>query len=616
MKCSVTLIDLSIDYLHNIMMAIFSERQPLRTVCFVFVLIALSLVVYGPSTDYPFHYDDLHSIVENPHIRSLDNIPAFFYRPDFFSADARGAMYRPLLLVSYSLNYALDEYAVQFYHWFNICLHLCNSLLLFALVRLLHPAGALSYIASALFFLHPVNVEAAVYISSRSESLCAFFSLAASYAHIRSWHRKGSSKMWHAVGLFCFVLALLSKSVAVVLPAILFLFAVGRKKERSRWLEIGKWVGPQVALSVVYILVVRHAIGTALVDSPARDLGVHWATQCKALIYYIQLLVLPSFLSVEHPFRVASGWGEFAVVASVALAALYFLGGYKAHKRYGNYVLFWLAWSFFWLLPTLFLPLNVLVNEHRLYLPSMAAAVGLAWPLVALGERVKTKGLVVGVVLIAGFAALCMGRVEDWRSEETLWSAALAKIPYMPRPHLYMGNVHKKAGRNAEALQWYDRALKVYPEILSGGDLVSIYNNTGATYLAMGRNREAIEAYRLALEIDPQYEKSRSSFDALLALEEVERNPEADRLYRLGLVALVRGQLDKAVELLERSLVIQIREDAYIGLAQAHERRGDLQQVKVAYEALLAVAPDAKTSELARRRLLEIAAQGDRSDRP
>jgi tetratricopeptide (TPR) repeat protein len=132
----------------------------------------------------------------------------------------------------------------------------------------------------------------------------------------------------------------------------------------------------------------------------------------------------------------------------------------------------------------------------------------------------------------------------------------------------------------------------------------------------MGRNREAIEAYRLALEVDPQYEKSRSSLDALLALEEVGRNPEADRLYRRGLVALVRGELDGAVSLLERSLVVQVSVAAYMGLAQAHERRGDMQQVKVAYEALLAVAPDAKTSELARRRLLEIATQGDGSDKP
>jgi Tfp pilus assembly protein PilF len=584
-----------------------------RVVLFALCLCALSLVVYGPSADYPFHYDDLHSIVENHHIRSLDNIPAFFYRPDFFSADARGAMYRPLLLVSYSLNYALDEYAVQFYHWFNICLHLCNSLLLFALVRLLHPVGALSYIASAIFFLHPVNVEAAVYISSRSESLCAFFSLAASYAHIRSWQRRENATVWYTVGICFFVLALLSKSIAVVLPSILFWSAGGREEQQWRWLAMGKRVAPHVALAALYILVVRQAIGTALVEAPVRDLGLHWATQCKALIYYAHLLVLPSFLSVEHPFRVAVGWGEFAVVASVVLVAFCF---WLAYKKRGTHFQFWLAWSLLWLLPTLLLPLNVLVNEHRLYLPSMAVAVGLAWSLVAFGSRVRGQGLVGVIVLVMGFGALCMDRVGDWRSGEVLWSAALAKAAYMPRPHLYMGNTHKGAGRNAEALQWYDRALKVYPEILSGGDLVSIYNNFGATYLAMGRNREAIEAYRLALEVDPQYEKSRSSLDALLALEEVGRNPEADRLYRRGLVALVRGELDGAVSLLERSLVVQVSVAAYMGLAQAHERRGDMQQVKVAYEALLAVAPDAKTSELARRRLLEIATQGDGSDKP
>ena len=77
----------------------------------------LVFLVYSSGVSHPFHYDDLHSIRDNPHLRSVENIPQFFYRTDFFSADPRGRMYRPLVLVSYAFNYGLDKLQVESYHW-------------------------------------------------------------------------------------------------------------------------------------------------------------------------------------------------------------------------------------------------------------------------------------------------------------------------------------------------------------------------------------------------------------------------------------------------------------------------------------------------------------------
>ena len=62
--------------------------------------------VYANSMAGSFHYDDFHSLVLNPHIRSLEKLPGFFVDPGLFSVDAEKSMYRPLLLVSYALNYA------------------------------------------------------------------------------------------------------------------------------------------------------------------------------------------------------------------------------------------------------------------------------------------------------------------------------------------------------------------------------------------------------------------------------------------------------------------------------------------------------------------------------
>ena len=64
-----------------------------------------------------FHYDDGHSLLENPHIRTLANIPHFFTDPTQFSEDPGRAMYRPLVLLVHAVNFAFFEYEPQtWYH--------------------------------------------------------------------------------------------------------------------------------------------------------------------------------------------------------------------------------------------------------------------------------------------------------------------------------------------------------------------------------------------------------------------------------------------------------------------------------------------------------------------
>ena len=103
------------------------------------ILVCLMLL-YAPAVDNSFQYDDRHSIVENPHLRALNNWPAFFVDPTLFSRDADKAMYRPLVLLSLALNYAWSGYEPHSYHWFNIGIHaLCSLLLWGILLRLGRP---------------------------------------------------------------------------------------------------------------------------------------------------------------------------------------------------------------------------------------------------------------------------------------------------------------------------------------------------------------------------------------------------------------------------------------------------------------------------------------------
>ena len=73
-----------------------------------FVLAVIVGALYANSMHGSFHYDDFHSIVDNPHIRDLRNSGSFFVDLRMFSNDAAKAMYRPLLLLPMPSTISLE----------------------------------------------------------------------------------------------------------------------------------------------------------------------------------------------------------------------------------------------------------------------------------------------------------------------------------------------------------------------------------------------------------------------------------------------------------------------------------------------------------------------------
>ncbi|MBI2504362.1 MAG: tetratricopeptide repeat protein [Candidatus Latescibacteria bacterium] len=557
----------------------------------------LVFVVYAGSLDNAFQYDDIHSIVENSHLRALGNIPAFFYQPEMFSADPRNAMYRPLVLVSYALNHALSGYEVWSYHLFNLGVHLGASWLLWALVCQLGGTRLEALLAGLLFALHPLASEPVNYISSRSESLCAFFFLLAFLGYVRGGRR------WLGVSLGAFAGALLAKSVGLALLLVLLLYDFLFKRGEVNWERIRRRHSLFWLAGLAYLAGIWGAIDTAVVSHPVRSMAVQYLTQVKAALYYLKLLWMPQGLSVEHQFSLAG-----SLVDGPVLAALLCLGtaGALLLQRNAKETLFWAAWAGLTLLPSSAVPLNVLVNEHRLYLPAAAFAVLLSRVLVGLVARRGRVGGILVAVWLGSYGGLSWQRTQVWQSPEALWQDALRKGPHMPRPHLYVGDCHQQAGRHEEALREYALVRTVYPALLSAGDQLVSYNNQGTAYLALGRHAEAVESYRRALAIDPTYAKAREALDALVALQEQEWDPTAHALHKKGLMMLIENRLGEAVPALEESLRRQPRLETYLALGMAWEKKGDAEKARWAYTSLRTLAPGSSFARTAEEKLKQL----------
>ena len=117
------------------------------------------------------------------------------------------------------------------------------------------------------------------------------------------------------------------------------------------------------------------------------------------------------------------------------------------------------------------MPLNVLVNEHRLYLPVALLSSGLVLWWRGVGPA-RGQMLLCGVFLLV-LGGLAHQRNPVWKDELSLWEDAVRKAPGMYRSHMHLGNALEQQGRFQEALVSFQRAAWQAPEV------VEVHYNAG-----------------------------------------------------------------------------------------------------------------------------------------
>ncbi len=544
-------------------------------------------LVYGQALGGGFHYDDFHSLVFNPHLRDLGNIGAFFTEPGLFSVDPNKAMYRPLVLVSYALNYAWGQYSPAGYLFVNISIHLTNVLLVWSIGRRLGLSENGSLWAAVLFCFHPLVGEPINYVSSRSESLAVAGQLAAFYFYLQTGRRWWPWLSWGA--LLC---ALLAKSIAAVLPAVLLAYevlwrgqSVSWRRHAPYWVITGAYIG---------VISANRFLGTSLSNAP-RGLYEQLLTQGKALVYYAYLLAEPVHLSVEHPFSVSNRMGVEPLLALGAVVSLVVVALVQGDRR----LRFFLCWGGLSLLPTVLVPLNVLVNEHRLYMlvAVMSIALGMGWER---WERPVRWSLCVWVI-VAGM--LSHQRIAVWRDELSLWQDAAHKGPHMVRPQVFLGNAWRAAGDYPAARAAYERALELDPHHRSARtNLANVYLEAAGGDQAQAPLllERAERHYRQVLDSDPSYREALTNLGSLYMLRgewtradgvlsaAIEQHPYyADGYFNLGLVRVELGDSAAAVALFKRALALDEGAEIWYELANAHARLDQLDAAAAAYRQAL-----------------------------
>ena len=571
-------------------------------------IVVIAGLCYLNSFQGSFHYDDYHSIRDNPSIRMLANATDFFTDPSMFSVDTDKSMYRPLLLLTYALNHAVGEYAVFGYHLVNIVLHACCALLCWGASWLLFAGmperGRMAALAGLLFAAYPLAAEPVNYISGRSDLLSTLFYLAAFVLHLR-WRQQGilgaaRSPRWYAFGaasLLCFAAGLLAKSTVITLPAVLiladWLILTGPGQRRRALATVIPYHAGYWVVAVAYVVLLRSTdFLQRSLSSPVREWGTQLLTQIKVPAYYLKLIVFPVGLNVEHQFSESSSIAAPAVWLAGLLVLSIAVVGWVVRCR--RVAVFPVVWAIIVILPVSVMPLNVLVNERRLYLVLVAFAWSVA---LLLGSRLRR-------LFYVWIAVLCLSvlqRNEVWATETSLWEDAAAKAPRMYRVQTNLGKALQLEGRDAEAMAAYHRAIDIDPR---HGDA---YNNIGILHHRQGRVEEAIAWYLRAVERYPDYEEiyqnladaysdlgdrgeARAWYEKALSIDERRGSVWAnygELLFQLGDLTAAERAATRAIDLLPGQA------EPYNNLGNVHAERGEYAAALAMYEKALSLEPAA-----------------------
>lgn len=329
--------------------------------------------VYANTFFNAFQFDDFPAILRRPWIKGIEQIPTFIF----------SWKERPFHLLTLNLNYEWTRFNVWSYHVVNIAAHMAVIWTLFYfLTQTINRMDSglkyrsLPFTAALVMAVHPLNVEAVTYISSRSAVFATLFYLLTLLFFFQ--------KRYFWAGISCF-LGFMTKPILVSLPIMGLLYRYFFiSKENFRLLF---WI---TVLVMIVAMVSKIVISGFNVGPVAQRYtpSEYLLNQLNVIpMEYFRKMIFPINLNVDPFFVDRQGWTWLGSYLGPALIFLWVTIAFFIHKITGNpFIVFGMLWAFITLLPTSSIfPLLDLVAEHRTYIAMPGFCMALAGFLTEIG---------------------------------------------------------------------------------------------------------------------------------------------------------------------------------------------------------------------------------------
>ncbi len=617
-----------------------AARSPHPALAALLVLVVV-VAAWSGSFSAPFELDDHNSIIDNATILHLWP-PAWLQPPATAGETVSG---RPVLNLSFAIDYALGGLDVRGYHITNLLIHVSAALLLFGIVRrtLFRLAGPTrsdwpAIVVALLWAVHPLQTEAVTYVVQRAESLAGCFLLLTLYAFIRSTESRPDRVRWAMLSVGACLLGVGTKETAAVAPIIVLLYdrafisaslaGAWRAHRRAHLSLMATW------LVLAVLVVANHGRGGSAGLQASIGPWNYALTQCEALVRYLGLALWPVHQVFDYGVPTAPGVTAVLPQALLLLAFAVATGWALARNRPAGFVG---AWGFLALAPSSsFVPVATqTIAEHRMYV-ALASIVVLAVAAARKLLRLVPAGWlppILATVAIGSLGAATFARNQVYRSELALWTDTAARRPDNPRAHHNLGLALLAAGQLDAAAAEFHRAIALRPNhafahFQLGGILlrkrawpeavaefeaalsadphyVAARVNLGNALAQLGRKEDAVKHYRAALADDPEAQDARTNLAGLLIdqglLDEAEKllhevlaaAPNlAQARYHLGILLDKRGQAADAEQ--QFRVAVKLKPtfaDAQLALGNALAAREDEAGATACYREAMRLDP-------------------------
>ena len=566
-----------------------------------FVLLGLMLfLTYSNTFDVPFVLDDYNNILTNQEVHAQYPHLSTLAEP-FVSFFEDGHPNRPLAMTTFAVNWYLGKDNPFGYHAVNIAIHILTAYFLFLTLLALFDTPRLadlysrkqvmfiSLLASALWAVNPIQVQAVTYIVQRMASLCGMFYILSIYFYVKARRSEILTKkniILYSACCLSFMAGFLTKQNAALLPLSLVLIEaaffqdLGRKKVRITFWGIALVLGIATVIGGAVIFLDGNL--SALLNYEKRPFTPfeRLLTQPRILLFYLTLIFYPapSRLSLVHDIDISTlSFHPWTTLPSILVVlALIGLAIYRLRK----WPILCFAILFFFLnhgIESSIIPLE-LIFEHRNYLPGMF----IFWPVAVGIERLigfyRSKNAVVYYGLVGFVPLLLIGlgtgtyvRNIDWTSEKYLWEDAIAKAPRSSRPyHNLAFTYYQRVGDHDTALALYQRAIgrKSNNRIQQA----KVWYNIAGIYYFKGDFQKAAQYWQKCVDSFPDSGKFRHRLAMVMAkdgrldeaLDQLDyitsQNPRVVPALNLkAVVLLILGRPNEALSLLQQSIRLEPR---------------------------------------------------------
>jgi protein O-mannosyl-transferase len=487
--------------------------QP-RTIVLCGGLALAVLLAYANHFQNDFHFDDFHTITNNPYIRDLHYIPRFFVDPLLFSTLPDHATYRPIVSTTLAIDYRMARGLNRFpFHFSTFVWYIVQLILMFFLFRRLMDAADpdpsnywTALLAAACYGLHPANAETVNYIVQRADLYNAL-GVVASLLWFIAWpeqRRRG----WDLIPA---VLAYLSKAPALIYPLILlaYVWLFESEKMDARQPEVRRFLVR--ATMPAFLVTLAAALLTLKMTPAAYNAGavsgfLYRVTQPWVSLHYFKAFFLPTDLSADTDWTYVTPFSLRAIAGYLFVIGMTAAAYYTARRRETRPISFGIIWFFLALLPTSLMPLAEVTNDHRMFFPFVGLVLAVFWGLrlllfqqtvrLTLNHSWVRTALVALCVVMFAEGAGTHRRNTAWRTEASLWHDVILKSPKNGRGMLNYG-ITFVPGDYQTALRYLLEAARLIP------NSSYLHLNLGIVYSGLGRSKDAEAHYKRAIALDP-----------------------------------------------------------------------------------------------------------------